>query len=248
MTQNKNIHVLTTPNPSRLLYNYTLKSFCIQKEKDGMYFNDGKVSGADFWSIEKANNNGFRYVNIYITNDEEIKGNDYYLDVTLNIVMKGVFFEASDKKGKKIILTNDPKLIKEGVQSIPEDFLQWFVKNSSCEFVEVKKAGFIDGNTGEKYNLYPIIVIPNEIDILDLGQITSKEEPDWSDLENSGLDKPLKLIREINIEETVGKKVVEYCKKYEKSDKYNIVMLAIEFGYQLALENDCNPKHKFKKD
>ena len=31
----KNIHLIPTDKPSRLLYNFTLKSFCIQKEKDG---------------------------------------------------------------------------------------------------------------------------------------------------------------------------------------------------------------------
>jgi hypothetical protein len=40
---------------------------------------------------------------------------------------------------KKIVLTTDPNLIKEGVQSIDDEFLKWFEKNSSCEFVEVNK-------------------------------------------------------------------------------------------------------------
>jgi hypothetical protein len=30
-------------------------------------------------------------------------------------------------------------LIKDGVQSIDDEFLEWFVKNPSCEFVEVDK-------------------------------------------------------------------------------------------------------------
>jgi hypothetical protein len=40
---------------------------------------------------------------------------------------------------KKIILTTDQDLIKDGVQAIDDEFLEWFVKNPSCEFVEVDK-------------------------------------------------------------------------------------------------------------
>ena len=31
-----------------------------------------------------------------------------------------------------------------------------------------------------------------------------------------------------------GNKVLEYCKQFEGTDKYNVAMLAIEFGYNLA--------------
>jgi hypothetical protein len=34
----------------------------------------------------------------------------------------------------------------------------------------------------------------------------------------------------------MGEEVVTYCKQYEGTDKYDVVMLAIEFGYQLALK------------
>jgi hypothetical protein len=39
----------------------------------------------------------------------------------------------------KIILTTNKLLIKDGVQEISEDFLQWFVQNSDCESVEVER-------------------------------------------------------------------------------------------------------------
>jgi hypothetical protein len=38
-----------------------------------------------------------------------------------------------------IILTTDPTLIADGVQAIDDEFLEWFVKNPTCEFVEVNK-------------------------------------------------------------------------------------------------------------
>jgi hypothetical protein len=139
------LHVLPTDKPSRLLYNFTLESFCIQKEKDEMYINDGKVSGADFWSIEKANNNGFRYVNIYITSDEEIKEGNWVKLFVKHIDKEWVhkvtkedllLYPDFNNEGSKIILTTDQSL--DGVQAIDDEFLEWFVKNSSCEEVEVE--------------------------------------------------------------------------------------------------------------
>jgi hypothetical protein len=38
---------------------------------------------------------------------------------------------------KKIILTTDETLIKDGVQEIDKEFLEWLDKNPSCEFVEI---------------------------------------------------------------------------------------------------------------
>lgn len=74
--------------------------------------------------------------NIYITSDEEIK-DGYYVDLTHKIIMKSVFYTSSDKNCKKIILTTDVDLIKDGVQEIDNEFLEWFVKNPSCEEVTV---------------------------------------------------------------------------------------------------------------
>ena len=33
-----------------------------------------------------------------------------------------------------------------------------------------------------------------------------------------------------------GEEIIAYCKQFEGTDKYNVAMLAIEFGYQLALK------------
>jgi hypothetical protein len=38
---------------------------------------------------------------------------------------------------KKILMTTDPELIKDGVHPIGEDFLKWFVENPTCIKVEV---------------------------------------------------------------------------------------------------------------
>jgi len=39
-------------------------------------------------------------------------------------------------------------------------------------------------------------------------------------------------------QEEFGKKIIEFCKEYEGSAFYNIAMKSIEFGYQLAQEEN----------
>jgi translation initiation factor 2 beta subunit (eIF-2beta)/eIF-5 len=78
---------------------------------------------------------------IYITSDEEIKEGDWSLNTQQNIIAKCIHIEELSNgyyNGKKIILTTDQDLIKDGVQPIDDEFLEWFVKNPSCEEVEVK--------------------------------------------------------------------------------------------------------------
>jgi len=88
--------------------------------------------------------------NIYITSDEEIKEGDWIY----NIVQKTIF--KADKSflkliggtlltNQKIILTTNQDLIKDGVQAIDDEFLEWFVKNPSCESVEVQTKITKDG-------------------------------------------------------------------------------------------------------
>jgi len=69
---------------------------------------------------------------------------------------------------KKIMLTTDPQLIKFGVQAIDNEFLEWFVKNPSCESVEVEKGylgmcGFVKSDEPiSKDKLHYKIIIPKE--------------------------------------------------------------------------------------
>jgi hypothetical protein len=133
----KNIHVLPTDKPSRLI-----KS----QDNDFVYLN----TNAPNWF---ENNLKTTKQNIYITSDEEIKDGDYVIcdnklykiivtgvlyngDFTLQTNIEGVFLNPKDCS--KIIITDNKDLIEDGVQEISEDFLQWFVKNPSCEEVEVE--------------------------------------------------------------------------------------------------------------
>jgi hypothetical protein len=112
----KNIHVLPTNKPSRLIINWE-KDLCYKSKP---YLMEGTQ-------------------NIYITSDEEIKEGDYMYDIDGD-VGKAIGSDMKEFEGnKKIILTTDIDLINDGVQAIPDDFLEWFVKNPSCEEVRVEK-------------------------------------------------------------------------------------------------------------
>jgi len=87
--------------------------------------------------------------NIYITSDEEIKVRDwFYLDDAI-IIAKYISVKPV-KEAKKIILTTDPDLIKDGVQVIDDEFLEWFVKNPSCEEIEVESNYRVKSGTIKK--------------------------------------------------------------------------------------------------
>jgi hypothetical protein len=116
----KNIHILPTDKLSRL--------FIAENDIEMFILSDKYELG----------NKLCKNQHIYITSDEEIK-EGYYLDLTHNIVMKSVFYYSSDKNCKKIILTTDPDIIKDGVQAIDDEFLEWFVKNPSCEEIGLER-------------------------------------------------------------------------------------------------------------
>jgi hypothetical protein len=114
----KNVHLLPTEKPSRLY-----------KSKITQNISMGPID------ISQHGDATYNLI-IYITSDEEIKVNEYYLGEDSNIycLVSGVNYN-----GKKIILTTDQDLIADGVQAIDDEFLEWFVKNPSCEFVEIRK-------------------------------------------------------------------------------------------------------------
>jgi hypothetical protein len=124
-----NIHVLPTDKPSRI---YLIKS----NNKLGITSNNPEFT-ENFGS-------GTQNQHIYITSDEEIKEGDWCLDLMNNkiyvakkVVVHNLKSLEYEEYLKKIILTTDLDLIKDGVQPIDDEFLEWFVNNPSCEEVEV---------------------------------------------------------------------------------------------------------------
>jgi hypothetical protein len=128
----KNRYVLPTDTPSRLFLNKVNNKLLLEDIVNP--------------NLKKVLPSG-TYQNIYITSDEEIDQQTkpcWCINTIKNtwkddlIYYQGSMPQYHYKGFKKIILTTDTKLIEEGVQAIDDEFLEWFVKNSSCEEVEVK--------------------------------------------------------------------------------------------------------------
>jgi len=146
----KNVFVLPTDKPSRV---YLIKS--------------NNRLGLTSTNPEYMENFGSGTQNqyIYITNDEKFVIDEYITDgievikATPKLVDGQGLFNRRD--WKKIILTTDQDLIKEGVQAIDDEFLEWFVKNPSCEYVEVSEDYFKPSNIVYGHDTEPYkIIIP----------------------------------------------------------------------------------------
>jgi len=123
MKSNKNIQILPTSQPSRLFN-------CFGKLDIGEYITTRE-------GLQVTNQH------IYITSTEEIKVGDYYYLPRTNSVHKCVEdpteLNLEIRLGiAKIILTTDQDLTKDSVQAIDDEFLEWFVKNPSCEEVQLE--------------------------------------------------------------------------------------------------------------
>ena len=139
----KNIHLIPTDKPSRLQLNVNTKRLIL------------------FNNIQSNNESAHLTTqNIYITSDEEITGFENYIWVYNNgrvWLWQNTMALRSDNKPRKIILTTDGDLIKDGVQAPDDEFLQWFVENPSCEEakVEITEISCIIPNFGDvdKYRI-----------------------------------------------------------------------------------------------
>ena len=106
--------------------------------------------------------------NVYITSNEIPKKGDYMLYGASSIVKCEIDIDTTTEHFKmygmgareKIIMTTDPKLIKDGIQAIPNEFMEWLVKNPSCEEVETiyEPKNYLDTKQGWEY----VIIIPKE--------------------------------------------------------------------------------------
>ena len=160
----KNIHILPTKEPSRF-YNTNKGEWFYRSLEIGYVPN----------TIQTCYNH-----NIYITSDEEIK-EGWYINIFTNYIVKG---SGADTTFKHIILTTDKDLIKDGVQAIPDEFLEWFIKNPSCEEVEIGNQSIKSFETGHFEDFYKIIIPKEEYKQIDEnGKLLSYwgglAEPKW---------------------------------------------------------------------
>ena len=192
----KNLHLIPTDKPSRLC-----KSKITQK-----------LSMTDVLSFY---GDGTYNQHIYITSDEEIKEDDWFTENGINTLlqwrinkwkMSYSFPSEMNDICKKIILTTDQDLIKDGVQAIDDIFLEWFVENPSCESVEVDKNWNYPLDKSWEYKL----------------RIIPQEEPKQETLEEAAkrtytLDEVITLIKAFHLDTQEGKyskELLDWCNKW----------------------------------
>jgi hypothetical protein len=163
----KNLHLIPTDKPSRLIKNnhsqllLTIQTLPLDREI------------------------GCFPQNIYITSDEEINQQTepcWCINTIKNtwdadlIYYQGSMPQYHYVGFKKIILTTDQDLIKEGVQAIDDEFLEWFVKNLNCESVRVEKWASL-AECGYSYHITIPQEEPNQLNPKDFGlpQLGTKE-------------------------------------------------------------------------
>jgi len=149
----KNIFLIPTENPSRLYKG-----------------DNGLLAFGLMKTSTQSINDYFTNQNIYITSDEKFVRDEYITDGIEVIKASPKLVNAQglvDRRNwKKIIITNDLELIKYGVQSVDDEFLEWFVKNPSCEVVLVrdkpKVKAVVKGLGVKNFNNGYKIIIPKE--------------------------------------------------------------------------------------
>jgi hypothetical protein len=175
----KNLHLLLTDKPSRLFYNKKDSIFTIDNDFENVieedWFqdyniyitSDEEIKEGD-WFLWKDTEDPYLFKCIGLTDTDS-------LQVKNSLTKKIGTYNRNPKDSdygdwyrcysKKIILTTDQDLIKDGVQAIDDKFLEWFVKNPSCEFVKITKDKIRQDkefNDISHWNIYEYkIIIPN---------------------------------------------------------------------------------------
>lgn len=181
----QNLFLITTDRPISKL----------QKTKHGNLFLSNEIK-----SYSDCTNQ-----NIYITSDKEIKESNWCLQVETNEIFKikeilekqQVYLDTDGKTHydnfdpwnvKKIIMTTNSDLIADGVQSIENKFIEWYINNSDCKQIEVVYLGKL--NKVDSYEL----ILPKQsnkwklsnietakfIDILKMGHVYYTTEKDMT--------------------------------------------------------------------
>jgi hypothetical protein len=210
---------------------------------------------------------------IYITSDEEIKEGDWFYVKTPNIYGGNVIAKSignsngcwadhiltktTDEKGYhpshcvKIILTTDQDLIKDGVQSIDDEFLEWLVKNPSCEVVDVKNISIkvVKGykNNGEidyyYTNGYEIIIPQEEPKQETLEEFIEEELEGYDEIDFSTYERFIKLGAKWQAERMYSEEeVIELLTQRSKHFGTNV-----EPFQELLLKQDLKWFEQFKK-
>jgi hypothetical protein len=225
----KNIHVVLAEKSGRVGIFVDTQELTLRSEKD----------------IPRGEN-----VNILITNDEEIKEGDWIYDISSldynplihkatnidathlstkdSLHARGLICTARNLKGryKKIILTTDQDLIKDGVQAIDDEFLEWFVENPSCEEVEVIYG--LDITDGMSVFIFSYqIILPKEEEFCHY----------------SGLPSPLAYVEKTK-QETLEKVLAQKLQELNSCDLHGLDEQSFQSGYSNGFVNGANWKQE----
>ena len=177
-------------------------------------------------TVEKENHENAINQHLYFLSTEEIKEGDWYYWSVTNTIQKAIKDSLGrlpkiEDGSKKIIDTTDSSLRIgklevggkiEHLPQIPQSFIELYVymynKGNVITkvMVEYEEAEEYDRVYGHE-NKFPRLKINSD---------------------NTINIKPI-----ISTSEEIGEKIVQYCKKYEGTNKYNDILKAIEFGYNL---------------
>jgi hypothetical protein len=204
----KNIHIIPTDKPTRI-FKSEIKPFLHLYTYDARYFLTGQ--------------------NIYITSDEKFIRDEYVTDGIEVIQASPKLVDAQglvNRRGwKKIVLTTDSDLIKDGIQEISDGVIEWLVKNPSCEEVEIGKTNKLIDNYAEKeedkWEVRYYIYIPKEIPKQDINTCKNFDRETGCDLvdclcENQEILSEAKkrakqeTLEDIELEEVIGSRHCQF--------------------------------------
>jgi hypothetical protein len=197
----KNIHLIKTDKPSRLHLGKSGLVLC------DLVFNPTTINSQNIYITD---NSEIKEGDWLIVNDEDVmqmkssydndmSGEDIWVGDSLN------GYAAYKDNCKKIILTTDDQLIQNGVQAVDGDFLEWFVKNPSCEKVKTYSLSEENGLTGESCHYKYEIIIP-------------QEEPKQNTMDVKNIDKFLDSLSDDELKEKWNK----YNKHSEQENSVTI--------------------------
>jgi hypothetical protein len=212
----KNIH-LVLAGESRLSLNRSYRDYTI-----------GTEAGEPYWTYSQYKHHmsvtdaSVRPHNMYITNEEKFVRDEYITDgievikATPKLVNAQGLVDRRD--WKKIILTTDLDLIKDGVQEIDDEFLEWFVKNPSCEWVEVRYT--VD------FNSKAIIIIPKEDAKHHSFCETPEEKCTMNYCDTNGCQNRKREL--VELKEQFKQETLEEVRKVERTELFNSIFSVVK--------------------
>ena len=199
--------------------------------------------------------------NLYVTSDEEfIEEGDYGIDLDDNSLFKckskyGEEFTSELLKNgnlrglsdydncRKIILTTDQILIKDGVQAIDDEFLEWFVENPSCEFVEVSELRFFNPDTNESIHCKWEYDLPKEEPKQEKKPHsfceTPKEKCTMNYCDDNGCQNRKRHLVEPHEQETLEEAAKKYAElSYYNGDEVNAFVNGVKWQYKRSYSEE----------